>query len=186
MRHLTIAASALAGLAAAANAQSSSAADVCKGMPTPAEEIACLRGALEESRSALSRERGGSVAAPPAAPEVVQQRQSAPAAVPTAPARAAERLGQEQVAGARREARPPEPEPDRIRALASAVQTDPRGFITLQLDNGQVWRQSEKPDVPLQLRQDRQYPVEIRSSGFGGYRMRFTEIGRQIAVRRVQ
>lgn len=183
-------------VAAPAGAQQG-VADVCAGMATPAEEIACLRGALAESRANRARTREDGIAAgppvanpiapaAPPAPEVVQQRQALPPAA--VPARQAEQLGAEQVAVARREprARAPKPEQDRMQALAAAVRTDHLGLVTLRLDNGQIWQQAEARGVPLRLRDDRQYPVEISPSGFGGYRMQFTDLGRQIVVKRLQ
>jgi hypothetical protein len=179
-RLLTIvAATALAGLAHSGAAQAQSpAADVCAGLATQAEEIACLRGALQESRAAVARERkpsGPPSATPAAPPHAAELRQVAP-----------EQLGAEQVASSRRPPAETQPEQEQVRAVAEAVRTDHLGLVTLRLDNGQVWQQAEARGVPLRLRADRQYAVEISPSGFGGYRMHFTDTGRQIVVRRLQ
>jgi hypothetical protein len=174
-----LAVTALAGVAGIGPAQAQSpAADVCAGLATQAEEIACLRGALQESRAALAHERGPSApppATPAAPPQVAPQGQAAP-----------EQLGAEQVASSRRPPAEAQPEREQVQAVAQAVRTDHLGLVTLRLDNGQVWQQAETRGVPLRLRADRQYPVEISPSGFGGYRMHFTDTGRQIVVRRLQ
>lgn len=180
-----VAAIAIAGLASAGEASAQGpAGDACSGLPTQAEEIACLRGALQESRAALARERapGGEpqIPVPPAPPQAVHQRRDAPAV------RTPEQLGAEQVASARRTAAEAEPARERMRAVAQAVKTDHLGLVTLRLDNGQVWQQAEARGVPLRLRADHQYQVEISPSGFGGYRMHFTDTGRQIVVKRLQ
>lgn len=177
---------ALAGLASAGGASAQgTVADACAGLPTQAEEIACLRGALQESRAALARERGASADVPVPPPATQAARQSGtPSVRPSA--RAPEQLGAEQVASARREAAAAEPARESLMALAQAMRTDHLGLVTLRLDNGQVWQQAEARGVPLRLRADRQYPVEINPSGFGGYRMHFTDMGRQIVVRRLQ
>jgi hypothetical protein len=70
--------------------------------------------------------------------------------------------------------------------MVAAAGSDAQGLLTLQLNNGQVWRQTEQAGIPLSLRRGRTYPVEISGSGFGGYRMRFENNGRVIVVRRLQ
>jgi hypothetical protein len=66
------------------------------------------------------------------------------------------------------------------------VRTDLRGLLVMQLDNGQIWRQDESVGGPIQLSENQQVGVEITRSGFGGYRMRFPELGRRIAVSRLR
>jgi hypothetical protein len=184
---IATAAIALTGLASAGGASAQGpAADACAGLPTQAEEIACLRGALQESRAALAREReaGADTPVSPPAVQAAARQGAAPAVRPSA--RAPEQLGAEQVANSRREAAVAEPARESLMALAQAVRTDHLGQVTLRLDNGQVWQQAEARGVPLRLRADRQYPVEISASGFGGYRMHFTDMDRRIVVRRLQ
>lgn len=177
-----VAAIAMAGLAYAGEVSAQQpVGDACAGLPTPAEEIACLRGALQESRAALARERTPSgEPQPQPQTQAVQQQRIAPAT------RTPEQLGAEQVASARRVAAEAQPAKERVRAVAQAVKTDHLGLVTLRLDNGQVWQQTEARGVPLRLRADQPYPVEISASGFGGYRMQFTDTGRQIVVKRLQ
>lgn len=137
----------------------------CARQADSADEIACLRRALEQSQRALA----DPTLADPANTEDI----SAPKAEP---ARRGEQPGAEQVAERRSGAEP-------VRAHVTDVQMGPRGMMLLRLDNGQFWRQVEQPDVPLRLGEGL-HPVEIVRSGFGGYRLRFTELGRTIVVRR--
>lgn len=155
----------------------SSPPDACAGLPTQAEEIACLRGALQESRAAQARERDAAPV-PQDPPSVAVQQDPA-----TPRSRVPEQMGAEQVRATQRD---PGPAPERLHALATLVKTDHLGLVTLRLDNGQVWQQAEARGVPLRLGRDRAYPVEISASGFGGYRMNFTDFERQIVVTRRQ
>ena len=143
-------------------------AEQCSGTSSPAEEIACLRRALAKSQAqAGTRDR-------PAA-----QTQPSPAAAPAG-------LGAEQVAVSHPASRAAEPSRPQMTAIATPVAADHLGLITLRLENGQLWRQTESGGTPLRLADGRPYPVEIAASGFGGYRMRFPEIGRQIVVKRLR
>lgn len=171
----------MAGLAVGKGALAQSpAADACTGLATQAEEIACLRGALQESRAAQARAAQPAPQIPASPPPAV-----APQAL-IAPPTTTRDLGAEQVAATRSGPTEANPEPQRLRAVATAVRVNHLGLVTLRLDNGQVWQQAEGRGVPLRLKVDRTYPVEISPSGFGGYRMSFTDTGRQIVVTRLQ
>jgi hypothetical protein len=164
---------ALAAFGTPVRAQIATAAD-CARMPSQAEEITCLRHALEQSQDALRGDAGGIRPAP--------QRT---AAEPQHPVAAAEELGVEQVTGS--PAHPKAEAPRRsVGAVVTAASEDARGLTTFHLDNGQVWRQVEQSGIPLSLEQSRTYPVEITGSGFGGYRMHFSDSGRVVVVRRLQ
>jgi hypothetical protein len=88
---------------AAVSAQASIASEEeCGRLPSPEEELACLREALAASREALRRvDPEQPTPAPRAAPPPAQEREiaSAPSASPTAAAPVAD-LGGEQVARA--------------------------------------------------------------------------------------
>jgi len=166
----------------------------CARMPTPTDEIACLRQALQQSQAAS---RGHDDEALPArqasdtgGEDAIRGAQAATPAPVTAPAPGAEQrradLGAEQLARPAVKAAARAAEADDVRAVVIATETGPRDELTLRLDNGQLWRQTERPSVPLTLARNRQYPVEIARSGFGGYRMRFTGLGRQIVVKRME
>ena len=172
-----IALAAAAALGTTAGKAQDAASAECVGLADPAAEIACLRQALEASRKA----QAGAAARP--------DRATAPAAPAAAPAPVAERpavLGDEQLP---RPASPPRAEqsdPDVVAAAITAWRTDRRGLLVMQLDNGQIWRQDEATDLPVRIDESGQVRVEIARSGFGGYRMSFTDLGRKIAVSRLR
>lgn len=164
------------------------AAETCTGLPDSAAEIACLRAAL------AARTRGDAKPEParPAPPRTVTPvvratpqpaQREAPTAL-AAPRSTTPELGADQLPGAGQRAR--HADDARILAAVTGVATDRDGLLLLTLDNGQIWQQVERPTIPLALAENRQSAVEIARSGFGGYRMRFTEQGRTIVVRRRQ
>jgi len=156
----------------------------CARASSPEEELACLRAALAASREALRRAEPPPPPAPPAQP---QRREvaTAPAAAPTAADRPPE-LGQEQVARAEPTGDGDENRAGTLKARVTDVREDQRGLLVMQLDNGQIWRQDDIVGGPIPLGESRQASVEITRSGFGGYRMRFPELGRRIAVSRLR
>lgn len=174
-------------LGAAPPASAQAPAVRCEGLPSLAEEVACLRKALKTSEAALSQARGRP-GAEGARVDAIQPR--APAvATSSLPAATREalpsRLGQEQVAAARPTTQSRD-QGERVSTTVTPVAVDHLGLFTVQLENGDVWRQVESPGTPLRLIEGRRYPVEIAASGFGGYRMRFPQIGRQIIVKRLR
>ena len=159
-------------LAAQATAGIATASDCAQRGPE--EEIRCLRAALE-AREALDRPARALERAEAGNSEIV----TPPAPRPVATAE----LGAEQVEGRR----PTRDDDDANRPLIARVtqsQADHLGRLTMRLDNGQTWQQAEPSAVPLRLRGNLD-PVEISRSGFGGYRARLLELGRRIAVRRI-
>ena len=159
----------------------SAATDQCVGLPSSAVEVACLRRALDASRAALARAQGGSAPHPSSEPRPGGAPSKAAAAMPQPAGLGAEQVARrpsDNDAGKQRRAR--------LMAMAAPVATDHLGLFTLQLENGQVWRQTESAGTPLRLANGKRYPVEIAASGFGGYRMRFPGIGRQIVVKRLR
>lgn len=164
----------------------------CARKSSQAEELACLREALARSEAARRGDESVQAATPPQtrSAEVSQQAQPMPAAPAPPPVRTASRpaqqLGDEQLPSVAAEADRNAVERAQIHAAVTTAKADPRGGLTLWLDNGQVWQQAEQPGVPLSLAQDKPHPVEITRSGFGGYRMRFADSGRKIVVKRLQ
>jgi hypothetical protein len=170
----------------------------CRAMPNDAERIACLEAALtavEPERGGLripipflggddneEEERNAAAPASPAAP--------APSAAPASLAAPAESaLGAEQVA-VREGTFDDEPAGDdddlRLDAEIAIAQTDGRGLLVVQLDNGQVWRQTENETLPVRVDIEQKQPVRITESGFGGYRMYLATPDREIKVARVR
>ena len=177
-------------------------ADECAAQTSAADEIACLRRALKEKTDALARttppsplaNRPTEVApaiAQPARPQPAQAGVAAPRAVPNVapnpapsatPAPAAD-LGREQLASSKRDgsvtAR------NGVQAVVLSAREDREGLLRLTLENGQVWKQSDRPSTQIMLRDEQKYPVEIAQSGFGGYRMYFPGLRRTIVVKRI-
>ena len=180
-----IAALALGALPQAASAQTRdgpiATSDDCAGMSSKDAEIACLRRALQESERAL---RGGRVTNENSQVPRAEASPSVRSAA-SAPAHGSKSLGAEQVAD--RAERPKLRQTgQRISASVTGSSADHLGLLTLTLDNGQVWQQTEASGIPMRLRKSTRYPVEIRGSGFGGYRMSFTGRGRVLVVKRVR
>jgi hypothetical protein len=140
-------------------------------MPSLVDEVACLRRELAEREQAPQDSPSPVVSEPTSPPPVASN------AVPRT-------MGAEQVASAR--APRPSTEAETVRAVVVAASDDPRGLLTVQLDNGQAWQQTERTGVPLRASWVESKQVEISRSGFGGYRLRFPEKGRQFAVRRLR
>lgn len=168
---------ALAALAASLSmpAFAQDRAERCAGL-AGTERVACLRTLLAETQAALDRaERDLGVA--PAVP--------APQAT-TAPPPAAEGLGAEQVA--RRAGTPSaaSEETQRVAAVIVATQRTQANRLQMRLENGQLWRQLQSDMQVVDLPAEGRIAAEIWPSGFGGYRMRLTEIGRIIRVERLR
>ncbi len=190
---------ALTGVGGVAQSQSQSqASDQCAAQPSPADEIACLRRALKEKTDALARTQS----AAPAAPRSAASQPVAPAAT-TAPARAAppavaasapppapmvadrgENLGQEQLPGSRSRD-DAAAQNSGVPAVVLSAREDREGLLRITLENGQVWKQFERPSTQILLKEQQKYSVEIARSGFGGYRMYFPDLHRTIAVKRI-
>jgi hypothetical protein len=172
-RAIVVAAAAL--WTASAHSQDAASAE-CAGLADQAAEIACLRDALDASRKALL-EAGARAAAPPAPVE-------RPQAVAGADRPAT--LGDEQLSRAAAPVPVEQPDPENVSATITASRSDRRGLLVMQLDNGQIWRQSEGTDLPVRIGENERVRVEIARSGFGGYRMSFPDLGRRIAVSRLR
>lgn len=181
-----------------------SAKEACRAMTSDADRIACLEDALDAATGASVPE---AAVAPEPAIEPAQRdgfrltvpfvggRRDAPEppvspAAGTAAATAAETevgtiasFGAEQIAppvAQQREA------PRSLTAAIAALRTDLRGRLLIELDNGQLWRQTELEEFPVEVDMNRAQPVEIVASRFGGYRMQLLAIDRRIKVERVQ
>jgi len=155
----------------------------CAGKPSKDAEITCLRDALERSRRALE----GDATPLPQHPTDVEEARAPtrPSPAPAPAARGAE-LGTEQLKARQK---PPKATPAESTAFSVVVAdatTDARGIVTLRLENGQVWREKEQPDVPVRLEPNTRYQAELSRSGFGGYRLRILDKNRTIVVERVR
>ena len=144
-----------------------SALDECAGMASAAEEIACLREALERSRRAVGETTSGgeSAADTPAEPEAPLP-QARPSTAAVAPPPQPE-LGAEQTAARDADRPNPRREAESIRARIASASAGPRGMLTFHLDNGQLWQQVDRTGVPVRIEEDKEYAVEITRSRFG-------------------
>ncbi len=161
-------------------------AEECARLPDAGAELACLREALGASQKALAQGDGDREASAPVRSPVPATPAPGPAstAVAAAPVRSAD-LGAEQVPqqqAALRDMR----SADGVSAVIQAFRTDRDGLLVMRLDNGQIWRQTERLITPIALADGSGIPVEIARSGFGGYRMQFPELTRRIVVSRVK
>jgi hypothetical protein len=166
----------------AASAQEAAIA-ACRATPSDAERIACLEDALREASS------GVRIPIPFVGGGGDRPADAAPPAPAASNSPAAESMGAEQVAvreGTFDDGDDNDDAALRMNATISILQTDPRGLLVMQLDNGQVWRQTESVGVPIRLDMDDPQPVEISTSGFGGYRMQLLGPDRRIIVERVR
>jgi hypothetical protein len=96
-----------------------------------------------------------------------------------------ESFGDEQLASveSRREARE---EREVLQATIVDFQELHRGRLVVALDNGQMWRQLDVDSRQVRLRDGETYPVEIRRSAFGGYRMKIDDNNRIFSVERLR
>ena len=73
---------------------------------------------------------------------------------------------------------------------ATVVAVDVVGYrrLLVELDNGQVWRQTngDRADVVRDLRNKQTFDVELRRTGLGGYRMYIAPLDRTIRVERLK
>lgn len=95
-----------------------------------------------------------------------------------------EAFGAEQIASV--ESRATARDEDVLHASIVDFQVLHRGRLVVALDNGQMWRQLDVDTRQLRLDQDERYPVEIRRSGFGGYRMKIADSDRLFSVERLR
>jgi hypothetical protein len=116
---------------------------------------------------------------------------AAPAAAPAPPAppeSGTDAFGAEQVAvrsGEINEGRRAQAE-EVLHAQIVDFQVLHRGRLVVALDNGQLWRQLDVDSRQVRLREGESYPVEIRRSGFGGYRMKVADNDRIMTVERLR
>src|SRR5690606_2343880 len=61
-----------------------------------------------------------------------------------------------------------------------------RGRLVVTLDNGQMWRQLDVDSRKVRLEEGEPVDVEIRRSGFGGYRMKIGDNRRILSVERIR
>jgi hypothetical protein len=75
---------------------------------------------------------------------------------------------------------------DSIAAPVAALQKFGRGKVRFVLENGQVWEQTNGPDLRLKIRKDRPLVVHITKGTMSGYRLRVNGKGKMVTVRRIR
>lgn len=175
-----------AALPAAPAVAQSSAAERCRALPTEQERFACMEEALAAAEAALREAqepesdrgflglgiggRGSDLSGP--------QASDSPAA---------QELGAEQVAAltGERDAQEQE-ERQRVHATVVAFRERVPGQLMFELDNGQIWRQTDGDTQRLRLSRGATPEVEMWATRLGGYRMHFLEMDRVLMVQRME
>ena len=70
---------------------------------------------------------------------------------------------------------------DQMIAKATSIKTDGMGLVTVTLDNGQTWRQTEGPALRVLPGAE----VKIRSGLMGSYLMSLTSGNRSVRAKRI-
>lgn len=76
-----------------------------------------------------------------------------------------------------------------LRAIATSITRDARGKYSVELENGQIWRQLQGDGNTLRVRKDKSgkgHNVIIKKRSLGAYALRMTTAKRSILVRRVR
>lgn len=159
-----IAAAAFGMCAGTAHAQSpaDAAADAliaCLDIPDSGERLSCLEAGAHEIR-ALRSDAGDTAAID-------------------------DSFGAESLASTRR-AKREEDKAARLDAGVVEIRVGPLKNVTVVLDNGQVWRQSESDRVVIHPpRNQNGLTVTVTKAAFGSYWMKINELDRQIRVKRI-
>lgn len=153
----------------------------CAQIADDAARLACFDALALSVRGQDAEASQPAVAAPPA-----------PSATPSAPAAPPDRAAQIDAFGAEdlpetlRPAVLPATQIESFEAMAVAVRHQARGRETIELDNGQVWRQSASARS-LGLRIDGEpQPVTVRRGLLGSYLICNPANNRCISVRRIR
>jgi len=146
-------------IAAGAPAAADPAASACRAAHAadPPAHIACLESAL--------RERSVS-----GAHDDLQAGKS-------------KELGSEQVRAAQRT---PDTLPPQATVQIASVTYNSTGRGVFRMENGQVWRETERTPERQRLAADRQYTARIERGTLGGYRMYVDGVRRMVKVERVE
>lgn len=175
------------GLPAAPAFAQSTAAERCRALPTETERFACMEQALAAAESALAATQepetddgflGLGILGGGRSGDDLYDSDSA----------VAEGLGAEQVAAANNmlDERDETTQTPRVQATVVAFRERVPGQLVFELDNGQVWRQTDADTQNLRLSRNSNPAVEMWSTRLGGYRMRFVDMDRVVMVQRMQ
>lgn len=175
-----------AGFALAAGVNSGARAEdvtarlqACRSVADTAARAACYDRIVDDFNRAVqsaapaARPQAVTPAAPPAPPKT--------AFAPAQPVTPLERFGAKDLPEKKKV---PEQElpPDEITAKAARVVTDANGYMTITLDSGQVWRQTESSVLKILPGTT----VKIKSGVLGVYYISLTTGNRSARVKRIQ
>jgi hypothetical protein len=172
----------------------------CRAIADEANRIVCLERALlaqpPEAVSAVAPAEAPPAAAPGPAPAAAEPPLQASAttgggetAVVSSSSAEAEAFGAQSVANRQRRAGDPDaPEEVIPRMVAAVASVSEFGYRRLQveLDNGQVWRQTGADEPWDFVRNDAPERVEIWPSRLGGYRMAIADTRKVLRVERIE
>jgi hypothetical protein len=167
----------------------------CSGISDKTQRLACYDGAVGNASAALTTAPPAVVASavPPPAPPIAPRRRLdfmdrlfGSSDSDRTPQTTVAEFGSESIANGGTRAFPDRMYGDTIDQIrARLVSYEIHGFITVNLDNGQVWRQVSGDPMPPLARPALSYAVTIARGKGGAYRMKLGHFP-LIAVRRTR
>jgi hypothetical protein len=172
----------------------------CSGMSDKAQRLVCYDSAVVRVPGALNAPAApppvASASAALAPPPVVHRQRSSgfiaslfgPDGPNRAPQTTPAQFGSESIANGGKQAYPIPMDGDTIDAItARLVSYDVNGgYMTVTLDNGQIWHQVSGESVGHLQRPAANYAVTIERGGAGAYAMKLNHFGRTLQVRRLR
>lgn len=163
------------GTCAATQAQSPDSLKACARLSNEAERLACYDAAIAASDSVI-------------AAEIAARKREAMLREAEAKRAAEAKAAQTKVDSFGANNLPPsrQPEkmsdtPDKLTAKIESLSYNQLGYLSVRLDNGQSWSQTESYSLPKIIVGDE---VEIKRGALGSYRMRLLRANRVIRVLR--
>jgi hypothetical protein len=195
MRPVAFACAAIAGVSLSAVLWSSSAAAQdadaaiaatldCRSISKPGPRLDCFDKAVKELAAVRPAAPTASEigAGPASAPRIIAAPR--PNAAPLSPEEAEAAFGAEKVESLRREREAQLPK--RIASPVKSFEREPGGSAVFRLENGQVWRQVDADNTPLNLRKGRSYSLVIKRGIMGSYMATVPELKRYVRVERIE
>ncbi len=172
----------------------------CSGIADRAQRLACYDSASARAPGALNMPSAAPVmasAVPPPAPPVVPRRKRSSSFMDKlfgggpkrAPQTTVAQFGSESIANGGGHAYPIAMDGDRIDQISARVVSYQfnEGYLIVNLDNGQVWRQTPDGNPIGRLsRPALAYSAVISRGSAGSYGMKLSDVARIVPVRRIQ
>ena len=147
--------------------------EACRSIPDDRQRLACYDAAVDAAaaaRSAASVDAERSTPPMASPPATASSPSPAPPAPPTAPPAPPHVV---------KKAAPEPPPPDTLNALVTAIAANPLGRLTVDLDNGERWAQTDTSPFVLHVG-DR---VNVKRMRFGSYVLEVVGSGRGMRVK---